>query len=276
MKFASEGFDLSQAKGDNDVLELAPNDDVMEAAEACKAQGNECFQRHEWSQAYDCYSEAIAATPGGPKGDELLRLKQEWEEEQSKKWREQLREYDAAKIRQAETDGEEEKKKEDTPPPQFQPPPHPHGAQLAVYYSNRAAASLQMALMKKDDNADASDHHQTAAIEDCTIALLLHPTYVKALVRRSTAYERQENTEQALVDAKAALALEQNNSKLRLQVQRLQQREDERLEKLKAETMDQLKDLGNSLLGNFGLSLDNFKTVQDPNTGSYSISFQNN
>ena len=42
------------------------------------------------------------------------------------------------------------------------------------------------------------------------------------------------------------------------------------------ETMAKLKDLGNSLLGNFGLSLDNFGTVQDPSTGSYSISFNQN
>ncbi|WVZ08299.1 hypothetical protein V8G54_021645 [Vigna mungo] len=35
-----------------------------------------------------------------------------------------------------------------------------------------------------------------------------------------------------------------------------------------------LKDMGNSVLGRFGMSVDNFKAVKDPNTGSYSISFQ--
>jgi CheY-specific phosphatase CheX len=76
-----------------------------------------------------------------------------------------------------------------------------------------------------------------------------------------------------LKDAKAALLLEPNNTAAKKTVIRLQKMEEERMEKLKEETMGKLKDLGNSILGNFGLSLDNFNAVQDPKTGGYSISF---
>ena len=34
-----------------------------------------------------------------------------------------------------------------------------------------------------------------------------------------------------------------------------------------------LKELGNSLLGRFGLSLDSFAAERDPETGAYSIKF---
>jgi hypothetical protein len=52
---------------------------------------------------------------------------------------------------------------------------------------------------------------------------------------------------------------------------RLQIQYDDKMAKLKDEALGKLKELGNSILGNFGMSLDNFKMNQDPNTGSWNI-----
>jgi hypothetical protein len=46
-----------------------------------------------------------------------------------------------------------------------------------------------------------------------------------------------------------------------------------KLNKLKEDAMGKLKELGNSILGNFGMSLDNFKMAQDPQTGGWNIRF---
>ena len=48
---------------------------------------------------------------------------------------------------------------------------------------------------------------------------------------------------------------------------------DKDFEEKKEKVMGQLKGLGNTLLGKFGLSLDNFKLNEQPG-GGYNISFQ--
>jgi hypothetical protein len=68
--------------------------------------------------------------------------------------------------------------------------------------------------------------------------------------------------------------LDKESTWARQQVARLEPLVQERQERLKEEMLGKLKDLGNNLLGKFGLSLDNFKAEQDPGTGSYSIKFQ--
>ncbi|KAF3793277.1 Tetratricopeptide repeat protein 1 [Nymphaea thermarum] len=111
-------------------------------------------------------------------------------------------------------------------------------------------------------------------VSECTKALELNPSYLKALTRRADANEKLENYEDAIADIKKILEIEPSNDSARRSLQHLEPLAAEKRERLKEEMMGKLKDLGNSVLGRFGMSLDNFKAVKDPNTGSYSISFQ--
>eukprot|EP00584_Thalassiosira_punctigera_P012880 CAMPEP_0172552892 /NCGR_PEP_ID=MMETSP1067-20121228/47254_1 /TAXON_ID=265564 ORGANISM="Thalassiosira punctigera, Strain Tpunct2005C2" /NCGR_SAMPLE_ID=MMETSP1067 /ASSEMBLY_ACC=CAM_ASM_000444 /LENGTH=306 /DNA_ID=CAMNT_0013340965 /DNA_START=35 /DNA_END=955 /DNA_ORIENTATION=- len=296
-QFNSEGFDLSAAAeagggvvyeigggvtlptsndGDDQLKEKADESSPTDESERLKALGNDQFKKGNHLDAYDYYTDAIVACPSGdgigPTGEELLKLRDEFEEQNREKMMErQRKEMEKRRSRHnsngdnkmGEDEEEEGVEEDDQALPKFSSPRHFYGPKLAVYHANRAATLLHLGRYGE-------------CIEDCDVSILLNPTYVKAYLRRSTAHERTDNTEEALADAKRAYELDPSNGAARKNVQRLQKIENERMEKLKEETMGKLKDLGNSLLGNFGLSLDNFNAVQDPKTGGYSISFNQN
>ena len=283
-ELSSEGFDLDAVgEGSGDVkFEIgggatvvpeepppsAPETQTisqLDEAENWKNIGNEEFKKKNYLEAYDMYTKAIETCPCEIKAEEVLRQRDEFEEMEREKARSRMDEETRQRKRETTDTVEKEFKESEKPqgPASFELEPQENGDKLAIFYNNRAASLIQ--LMRFEE-----------AIRDADVAILLNPKYAKAYVRRSSAFEKTERTEEALRDMKQALQLEPSNKVFRKSVTRLQKMEDERLEKLKAETMDKLKDLGNSLLGNFGLSLDNFQTVQDPNTGSYSISFNQN
>lgn len=111
-------------------------------------------------------------------------------------------------------------------------------------------------------------------VKESTKALELNPAYIKALIKRAEAHERLEQFDEAIADMNKVLELEASNEQARRTIIRLEPLAAEKREKLKEEMIGKLKDLGNSILGRFGMSVDNFKAVKDPNSGSYSISFQ--
>ncbi|KAI4354433.1 hypothetical protein L6164_003294 [Bauhinia variegata] len=131
----------------------------------------------------------------------------------------------------------------------------------SICHSNRGVCFLKMG---KYDNT----------VKECTKALELNPGYVKALVKRGEAHEKLEHFEEAIADMKKILEIDPSNDQARKSVRRLEPLAAEKREKMKEEMIAKLKDMGNSVLGRFGMSTDNFKAVKDPNTGSYSISFQ--
>lgn len=130
----------------------------------------------------------------------------------------------------------------------------------AVYYGNRAACHLAMNRLED-------------ALYDCDRSLECNPRYAKVVGRRAAVLEKLGKLDEAAADAEIWAQMDSSSAPRQL-VARLKKAITERDEKLKEEMMGKLKDMGNWVLGKFGLSMDNFKAVQDPKTGSYSISFQ--
>ena len=137
---------------------------------------------------------------------------------------------------------------------------------LSILHNNRAAAHLQL-------------HQYSEVIADCSSSIALHSS-TKALLRRSTAYEKTGKLSEAIADLQAAIAAagdggsggapsREDEARLR----RLEAEKAQADERMKSEMLGKLKDLGNGLLGKFGLSLDSFQAVKDKDTGNYSISF---
>jgi len=263
--------------------------DPIAASEECKQKGNECFKQGAYLDAIDFYTDAIEACPG-IKGEDLLNLQARHEEQEREKANQRYQRDSDRRLtnrnfkRNNQTnndndndndgndgndngndngnnDHEQSKSKDEDDtlaPKEFTPPSHPYGKYMAIYNSNKAASLIHLGRFSE-------------AMTSCNIAVLADPTYPKAYIRRMTCHEQTEEIDLALRDAKKALELSLKNRDIQMHVKRLEKKEAERMEKLKEETMGKLKDLGNSILGNFGMSLDNFKAEKDPNTGSYSV-----
>ncbi|CAM9475806.1 unnamed protein product [Pylaiella littoralis] len=176
---------------------------------------------------------------------------------------------DAAKAREMKETGNEHYRNKDfedaidyyTMALHYCPEDEEHKKDRAVYLANRAQGHLQL-------------KEYEAVVEDCTAALELDPSYVKALLRRAQANERLEKYDLALQDAKDLLEIDPGLRLAKESVPRLEKLQNDKNERMKEEAIGKLKELGNSILGNFGLSTDNFKMKQDPETGSYSVNFE--
>ncbi|XP_039254582.2 uncharacterized protein LOC120331552 [Styela clava] len=132
----------------------------------------------------------------------------------------------------------------------------------SVMFSNRSACLVKL-------------EKTELAIADCSKAIELHSTYVKAILRRAQLYEKLEKYEEALKDYERLLEIDPSLHSARSACLRIPGEIEKRNEKLKAQMMSSLKDLGNMFLRPFGLSTNNFQLQQDPGTGSYNIQFNN-
>ncbi|RUS35285.1 hypothetical protein BC938DRAFT_473158, partial [Jimgerdemannia flammicorona] len=164
--------------------------------------------------------------------------------------------------------------------------PEVKAEERAVYWGNIGACYMKMVEYvhtnpSHDGHAPQEDYKQ--AEEACTESLTLSPQYAKSLLRRAQAREKlgtYSAMSDALEDYRALRDLKDTNDYTRHECEKAERRLPpllkERMEKEKEEMLGKLKDLGNTLLGKFGLSTDNFQMKQDPGSGSYSMNFVNN
>lgn len=76
-------------------------------------------------------------------------------------------------------------------------------------------------------------------------------------------YKDEEEYDQALEDAKRIEELEPLYPQIHRTVIELDKLQKEKFEKMKNEVLTNLKGFGNTILGKFGMSLDNFKLNQN-------------
>jgi tetratricopeptide (TPR) repeat protein len=123
-------------------------------------------------------------------------------------------------------------------------------------------------------------------VRRCSKAIALHPSYGKALARRAQAYEKLDDIERAFEDYEKAVVIEEKEngesadarrrmrkSAYREKVNALKPKVEAKREETKKEMFKQLRSLGDMVLGNFGLSCDNFKAEKDEKTGGFSLKF---
>jgi len=130
---------------------------------------------------------------------------------------------------------------------------------LKVLYSN-----ISIAFKKK------KSHKNT--INYCSLALEIDENFEKAISNRADAYYQTHEYEKALDDYKRLRELNsQHNNEARIEI--CEEKVKKEFEIKKDEMLGQLKGLGNTILGKFGMSLDNFKLDQQPG-GGYNIRFE--
>jgi tetratricopeptide (TPR) repeat protein len=222
---------------------------------AAKEEGNTFFRNKDYDMAIEFYSQAINLCP-----DEGIEVKAVCDTEGRDKsgidtsyvdkeaGSRTLDESEAAKINAHQGNAQV----------QDISPPSKNAEMLATFLSNRAACF-------------AAVGEWDMVVDDCNWALDLHPRYTKVLIRRSQAYEHLEKTEEALEDLRAVQAIDPSWPKIAQSVERVEAAHKKRMDDMKDEALGKLKELGNSILGNFGMSLDQFNFQQDPKTGAWSM-----
>ncbi|GAA5866677.1 hypothetical protein JCM8547_002720 [Rhodosporidiobolus lusitaniae] len=250
-----EDGELSDSDGDDDEFEDAVNwtsddlKDILERAQKLKQNGNAEFGQGRLQVALETYKEGLAELPVRTSTLSLKGKEKAVDVEEDPEKKEGEKET-------ASEETEQEKKEND------------EVSELrAILSANVAACLLKLNRWKE-------------AVAACDEALEEKPDYTKALHRRAMANESigsWGSLSASLVDFNKLSALPSLSPLLVSQIKDAQKRLPKKIEvqqqKEKDEVLGKMKDLGNMVLGKFGLSVDNFKMQEQPG-GGYSMQFQ--
>lgn len=246
-----------------EVLDDDAEEDEEEVdPEQYKQQGNAAYIAKDFTSALNYYDQAIQCcsrqrSSQKSASDSANDSSQNTDASKGGSWSEPL--HASSSSQSAAADNESAPDDKSDPHPDTDAPKH--DPRLAIYHGNRSACFMM--LEQYED-----------AIEACSASLRINPKYVKVLMRRAKAYEETEKFMSAAADLESVLKIDENYAPARANLVRIQPRAKKEQDEMQAKVMGQLKDLGNTVLGKFGMSLDNFQAVKDPNTGSYSISYK--
>ncbi|TFK89631.1 TPR-like protein [Polyporus arcularius HHB13444] len=256
----AEGTTQPQVSADMGTHDPPDIRTCLSNAEELKREGNDHFRAQRWEEALATYRSALGHLPARPH----LQTRAQGRDTD-------LTEEDSEGLRLNDEPVEESSIRPESPAAQA-PPTEVEiecAKARAVLHANIGACYLKL-----------GEHKEVAAA--CTEALKDDPKYIKALQRRATANEQinsWSSLSSAQEDYKALLELLPSTSpdvvSIRRSLASLGPRVEAAQKRETSEMLDKLKGLGNSLLGNFGLSTDNFQFV--PNgQGGYSMNFVQN
>ncbi|KAL0477555.1 tetratricopeptide repeat protein [Acrasis kona] len=226
-----------------------------------KEEGNQFFKIGKYEDAEKKYRSALlVCAPNAPNievtngvtfeditdqdEEEEKKKKEKERQEKIRKRNESLSAKDATIIYEGDEDV-------DTIPPQFK-------ELQTVLYSNLAAVYLQFRSFQR-------------CITEATNAIRRDPKHLKALLRRASAYEELTKYEEAVQDLKTLKEVNPSSERITKDLERVEKLRQEQQKVEMDKMLGQLKDLGNTILGKFGMSLDQFNFQKDEKTGSYTL-----
>ncbi|KAF8203084.1 hypothetical protein BJ912DRAFT_1028781 [Pholiota molesta] len=244
-------------------------EDALEQAGAYKAEGTDAFRAGRWAEALASYQAALQCLPkrasptatGTPPGPTRENIGDEEDETSSS-----IRSSSAkGKGKAKEESARVEEEVVDLTSPALSAADKKTARLRAVLHANVGACFVKL-----------GDHKE--AVQACSQAILDDPAYVKARERRAASNEiigTWTSLTSAQEDYNALLQLHTTpaqQAEVRRKLQLLKPSLEAAQKRETDEMLGKLKGLGNSILGNFGLSTDNFKF--EPNgAGGYSLNF---